>query len=362
MAVTAHSAASDTAARESAGRVAVECCDVWKIFGPAPEQALAALRAEGLSKVEIMQRFDCVIGVAGVSFAVRSGEIFCVMGLSGSGKSTLVRHINGLIQPTAGRILIDGQDIAGKRGAELRKVRAEKIGMVFQNFALLPHRTVIENVAFGLELRDVPPAQRLSRANDMLKLVDLADWGHHWPHELSGGMQQRVGLARALAGDPDILLMDEPFGALDPLIRRQLQDEFLQLTRAMRKTTIFITHDLDEAMRFGSRIGIMRDGRLIQIGTAREIVRAPADGYVADFIASISPIEILRAGDVMLPLGSAASSSWPRVRADTPLADLSGLLAGGDVPVLVIDGAGQPLGMVDKDALLRNVQAGRRHD
>jgi glycine betaine/proline transport system ATP-binding protein len=357
MAMTAYSTAPETT-----NRVAVECRDVWKIFGPAPEQALAALRSEGLSKAEIMQRFDCVVGVAGVSFAVRSGEIFCVMGLSGSGKSTLVRHINGLIQPTAGQILIDGQDIAGKRGAELRKVRAEKIGMVFQNFALLPHRTVIENVAFGLELRDVPPAQRLSRANDMLKLVDLADWGHHWPHELSGGMQQRVGLARALAGDPDILLMDEPFGALDPLIRRQLQDEFLQLTRAMRKTTIFITHDLDEAMRFGSRIGIMRDGRLIQVGTAREIVRAPADSYVADFIAGISPIEILRAGDVMLPLGSTASSSWPRVRADTPLAELSNLLVGADAPVLVIDGGGQPLGMVDKDALLRNVQAGPRHD
>jgi glycine betaine/proline transport system ATP-binding protein len=298
-----------------------------------------------------------------VSFAVKSGEIFCVMGLSGSGKSTLVRHINGLIQPTAGQILIDGQDIAGKRGAELRRIRAEKIGMVFQNFALLPHRTVIENVAFGLELREVPPAQRMARAHDMLKLVDLAEWGNRWPHELSGGMQQRVGLARALAGDPDILLMDEPFGALDPLIRRQLQDEFLQLTRAMRKTTIFITHDLDEAMRFGSRIGIMRDGKLIQVGTAREIVRAPADEYVAAFVSGISPIEVLRAGDAMSPLASSTpSAACPRVRADTPLAELGALLAGGDAPALVVDEAGRTLGQIDKDSLLRNVQARPRHD
>lgn len=362
MAMTAYSTAPEATGLDSGGRVAVECRDVWKIFGPAPEQALAALRAEGLSKAEIMQRFDCVVGVAGVSFAVRSGEIFCVMGLSGSGKSTLVRHINGLIQPTAGQILIDGQDIAGKRGAELRRIRAEKIGMVFQNFALLPHRTVIENVAFGLELREVPPARRLARANDMLKLVDLAEWGHHWPHELSGGMQQRVGLARALAGDPDILLMDEPFGALDPLIRRQLQDEFLQLTRAMRKTTIFITHDLDEAMRFGSRIAIMRDGKLIQVGTAREIVRAPADSYVAEFVAGISPIEILRAGDVMTPLAAASpTAAWPRVRADAALTELSGMLVRSGTPALVIDETGQPLGMIDKDTLLRNVQAGPRH-
>ena len=345
-------------------RPKVECRDVWKIFGPAPERALAALRDEGFSKSEVMQRWDCVVGVAGVSFEVLSGEIFCVMGLSGSGKSTLVRHINGLIQPTAGQILIDGQDIAGKRGAELRRIRAEKIGMVFQNFALLPHRTVIENVAFGLELREVPPAKRLARARDMLKLVDLADWGHRWPHELSGGMQQRVGLARALAGDPDILLMDEPFGALDPLIRRQLQDEFLELTRGMRKTTIFITHDLDEAMRFGSRIGIMRDGKLIQIGTAREIVRAPADDYVAAFVSGISPIEILRAGDVMIPLGpgepAALGAAWPRVRVDAELGGLATMLAGGEASAVVVDAAGNAIGLVDKDALLRNVQAVRR--
>ena len=359
------SALAQGPAREAAARVAVECRDVWKIFGPNPERALAALREQGLSKAEVMQRYDCVVGVAGVSFQVRSGEIFCVMGLSGSGKSTLVRHINGLIQPTAGQILIDGQDIAGKRGAELRRIRAEKIGMVFQNFALLPHRTVIENVAFGLELREVPAAQRYARAQEMLKLVDLADWGHRWPHELSGGMQQRVGLARALAGDPDILLMDEPFGALDPLIRRQLQDEFLQLTRAMRKTTIFITHDLDEAMRFGSRIAIMRDGKLIQVGSAREIVRNPADDYVAAFVGGISPIEVLRAGDVMVPLSAdrvaALQATCPRVGEDTDLGDLAAMLADGTAAALVVDAAGSAIGLVDKDTLLRNVQARSRH-
>jgi glycine betaine/proline transport system ATP-binding protein len=338
---------------------AVECRDVWKIFGASPERALAALRDQGLSKAEVMQRHDSVVGVAGASFAVKSGEIFCIMGLSGSGKSTLVRHINGLIRPTAGQILIDGQDIAGRQRAELRRIRAEKIGMVFQNFALLPHRTVIENVAFGLELREVPQARRIARAHDMLKLVDLADWADHWPHELSGGMQQRVGLARALAGDPDILLMDEPFGALDPLIRRQLQDEFLALSRAMRKTTIFITHDLDEAMRFGSRIGIMRDGRLIQIGTAREIVRDPVDDYVASFVAGISPIEVLRAADVMMPLDADAPPppGARRIAPDSELGPLAAQLAGSTLPAVVVDPAGRVLGIVDKDVLLRNVQA-----
>jgi glycine betaine/proline transport system ATP-binding protein len=342
---------------------AVECRDVWKIFGTAPTRALAALRDQGLSKAEVMQRHDCVVGVAGVSFQVASGEIFCVMGLSGSGKSTLVRHINGLVQPTAGQILIEGQEIAGKPASDLRRIRAEKIGMVFQNFALLPHRTVIENVAFGLELREVPLAKRLARAHDMLKLVDLADWAEHWPHELSGGMQQRVGLARALAGDPDILLMDEPFGALDPLIRRQLQDEFLILSRAMRKTTVFITHDLDEAMRFGSRIGIMRDGRMIQVGTAREIVRAPADDYVAAFVAGISPIEVLRAADVMTPLeaGDAVPAGARQIAPGAELRPLAAQLANSAAPAVVIDEAGRPVGLVDKDVLLRNVQPKVHH-
>ena len=228
----------------------------------------------------MLERFNAVVGVADVSLSIRPGEIFCVMGLSGSGKSTLVRHINRLLEPTSGEITVDGRDILALSPEDLRAYRNRNISMVFQNFALLPHRSVLDNIAMPLEIRSVNKNLRLAKAQQVLEMVELDGWGNKFAHELSGGMQQRVGLARALAADPDVLLMDEPFSALDPLIRRQLQDEFITLSDVMKKTTVFITHDLDEAVRVGERIAIMRDGKIVQVGTPEEIITAPADDYV----------------------------------------------------------------------------------
>jgi glycine betaine/proline transport system ATP-binding protein len=338
-------------------QIVVECRDVWKLFGVQAERARAAIASEGLGKAELLQRYDCVIGVAGASFTVKRGEIFCIMGLSGSGKSTLVRLVNGLIEPTSGSVLIDGDDIGRKSPGELRRLRAEKIGMVFQSFALLPHRNVIDNAAFGLELRGLARAERERTAMRVLEQVKLAEWAGRFPSELSGGMQQRVGLARALAGDPELLLMDEPFGALDPLIRRQLQDQFLSLSRQMRKTTIFITHDLDEAIRLGTRIAIMRDGQLVQIGTPAEIVRKPADDYVADFVSGLSRLKLLQAADIMTPFAKGSiEATWPRARPDSDLDRLVDLAAMHDSPIVIETDDGVPVGLVDKKALLRGIQ------
>jgi len=339
---------------------AIECRNVWKIFGARSREALAAGQSAAASKDDIINRYGCVLGVADVSLSIAAGEIFCVMGLSGSGKSTLVRHINGLIRPTAGDVLVQGRNIFSLSAAELRALRAEKIAMVFQNFALLPHRTVIENVAFGLELRKVKRAERLERAARMLSLVQLSGWEERWPDELSGGMQQRVGLARALAGEPDILLMDEPFGALDPLIRRQLQDQFIELARMMKKTTVFITHDLDEAMRIGTRIAIMRDGRVVQIGTPGEILANPADRYVADFIGGVSELKVLKASDIMQP-GGAARPDAPRAPLDATLAELAAMTAASDTPVAVLDHAGAVAGTVDRVAVLTAISRRQNH-
>ncbi len=280
----------------------IECKKVWKVFGEQTNKAVEAVRDEGLSKVEVLERFQNVVAVADVSFEVSQGEIFCIMGLSGSGKSTLLRLINRLIEPTSGHILINGQDIGNLDAKNLRTLRSETIGMVFQNAALLPHRTVRDNVAFALELRKVSKPERDIVAEEMLDLVRLNGWEDRMPSELSGGMQQRVGLARALAADPDILLMDEPFSALDPLIRRQLQGQFLELSSVMKKTTVFITHDLDEAIRLGNRIAIMKDGALVQIGTPEEIVTKPVDGYVTEFVKGISRLTLVRAHTVMQPI------------------------------------------------------------
>ncbi|MFO0992192.1 MAG: betaine/proline/choline family ABC transporter ATP-binding protein [Hyphomicrobiales bacterium] len=340
----------------SAAQTVVECRDVWKLFGVQAQRARAAIASEGLGKTELLQRYNCVIGVAGASFTVERGEIFCIMGLSGSGKSTLVRLINGLIEPTSGSILIDREEIGRKSSSELRRLRAEKIGMVFQSFALLPHRNVLDNAAFGLELRGVSRAERERIAMRVLEQVKLAEWAGRNPSELSGGMQQRVGLARALAGDPELLLMDEPFGALDPLIRRQLQDQFLSLSRVMRKTTVFITHDLDEAIRLGTRIAIMRDGQLVQIGTPAEIVRKPADDYVADFVSGLSRLKLLRASDIMTPITGAHVSAGPRARPDSDLDELVDLASVHDEPILIETDDGVVVGLVDKKALLRGIQ------
>lgn len=277
----------------------IQVKNVWKIFGDRAEEALNAIQAQNLSKAEVLEQFNCVVGVANTSLDIKEGEIFCIMGLSGSGKSTLVRHFNRLLEPTAGEIIIDGIDVMQLNTSQLQKFRNERIGMVFQNFALMPHRSVLDNVAMPLEIRGIGKNERLQQASEVLEIVELGAWGNKFAHELSGGMQQRVGLARAISANPDVLLMDEPFSALDPLIRRQLQDEFIKLSRQLQKTTVFITHDLDEAVRIGDRIAIMKDGVVDQIGTAEEIVMNPQTEYVANFVAGISRLKVVKAHAIM---------------------------------------------------------------
>jgi len=274
--------------------------NLFKIFGDRPRQALDRLDA-GESKEAIFEATGQTIGVQDVSFAVEEGQVFVVMGLSGSGKSTLVRMLNGLIRPSSGHILIDGDDIADCSADKLRTVRRSKISMVFQHFALFPHWSILDNVAYGLKVKGVPMSERRDRALQALDQVGLAAWAESPPADLSGGMQQRVGLARGLATDPQILLMDEPFGALDPLIRREMQEELLTLQKTLKKTIIFITHDLNEALMLGDRIAIMKDGRFVQVGTAQEIVSNPADDYVAAFVADIDRGRVFTAEAVANP-------------------------------------------------------------
>ena len=259
---------------------------VFKVFGNDPKTALSLVK-QGLSKQEILAQTGQSIGVFDADFTIEAGEIFVVMGLSGSGKSTLVRMLNRLIEPTSGRILVDGQDINALNDKELRALRRKDISMVFQSFALMPHLTVLDNTAFGLELAGVDRATRQQQAQDALEQVGLGAWGASYPDELSGGMQQRVGLARALASDPSILLMDEAFSALDPIIRTEMQSELLRLQEIKRRTIVFISHDLDEAMRIGDRIAIMKDGMVQQVGTPDEILRNPANDYVRTFIQGV---------------------------------------------------------------------------
>ncbi len=341
----------------------IEMAGVWKIFGPADQVALADAKA-GASKADILQRHKCVVGIADASISVMKGEIFCIMGLSGSGKSTLLRHVNRLIEPTAGDIRVLGQDVRALSPKALRQLRAERIGMVFQHMALMPHRSVEDNVAYPLELRGTPKATRWRIAAEKLSMVGLQGYGDRLPKELSGGMQQRVGLARALAADPAILLMDEPFSALDPLIRRQLQDQFLALSQSLGKTTLFITHDLDEAIRVGSRIAIMKDGRIVQTGTPEEIVTRPADDYVRAFVQNIPKLGLITARTIMEPLTKVQAAqpfdiaSAPRCVAATNLDELIGLVAGSNVPV-VIENGGTLVGVVTKDRLLLAIREGR---
>jgi len=341
----------------------IEISNVWKIFGARPQEALKAIREQGLTKPEVLQEFNAVVGVADVSLSVKRGEIFCIMGLSGSGKSTLVRHFNRLLEPTDGKIEIEGTDVMALGPRELQRFRNQKIGMVFQNFALMPHRSVLDNVAMPLEIRQVAKNERMRQAAAILDIVELGAWGAKFAHELSGGMQQRVGLARALAANPDVLLMDEPFSALDPLIRRQLQDEFIRLSKILKKTTVFITHDLDEAVRIGNRIAIMRDGKLVQMGTAEDIVMNPADDYVADFVAGISRLKVVHADAVMQPLevftakGGTVPSDAPGVGGDETLSNLITLAIDSDKPILVTR-EGIDVGVITRADLLRTVVEG----
>ena len=343
--------------------VVIEISNVWKIFGDNSIEAMRAIEEKGLSKADVLSQYNAVVGVADVSLNVNRGEIFCVMGLSGSGKSTLVRHLNRLLEPTAGQIVIDGTDVMALGPVDLQNFRNRNIGMVFQNFALMPHRSVLDNVAMPLEIRRVSKNDRMRQAAAILDIVELGAWGSKFAHELSGGMQQRVGLARALAANPDVLLMDEPFSALDPLIRRQLQDEFIRLSSMLKKTTVFITHDLDEAVRIGDRIAIMRDGRIVQIGTAEDIVMNPADDYVADFVAGISRLKVVRAHAVMQPMerflatNARLPADVPRVNEDETLSTLIRLAIGNDSAILVEDGNTE-VGVITRKDILRTVIEG----
>ena len=343
---------------------AIQIQNVWKVFGNTSKEALDAIQNKKISKTEALENYNSVIGVSDVSFDVKQGEIFCVMGLSGSGKSTLVRHINRLLEPTSGKILINGQDVMAFDRENLQELRNKKIGMVFQNFALMPHRSVVDNIAMPLEIRGVSKNDRLDAANKILEIVELQGWGNKFAHELSGGMQQRVGLARALAADPEFLLMDEPFSALDPLIRRQLQAEFIKLSKQMKKTTVFITHDLDEAVRVGHRIAIMRDGKVIQIGTPEEIVVSPADEYVADFVKGISRLKVVQAKTIMQSIETYESVNGKlnensnSVGENELLSKLIELSKSSEGPLLVKDNNQNNVGVLTQSDLLRAVIEG----
>lgn len=352
------------AADLSTGEPDIRISGVWKIFGDKAQLALDDIRKTGIGKPEVLSKYNCVVGVADASFDIRKGEIFCVMGLSGSGKSTLVRHINRLLEPTAGQITVGGRDVMALGQKELRTFRNEHIAMVFQNFALMPHRSVLDNIALPLEIRGVSKNNRLEVAERCLNLVELGAWGNKFAHELSGGMQQRVGLARALAADAEVLLMDEPFSALDPLIRRQLQTEFMKLAAKMRKTTVFITHDLDEAVRIGDRIAIMRDGRIVQVGTPEEIVMHPADDYVAEFVAGISRLKVVRAHAVMQPIAAyeAAHGAIPdhalTFGAGVDLSTLINAAIDSETAIVITNADGARVGAITRADLLRTVVEG----
>ncbi|WP_440677082.1 quaternary amine ABC transporter ATP-binding protein [Candidatus Pelagibacter sp. HIMB1587] len=343
---------------------AIQIQNVWKVFGNTSKEALDAIQNKKISKTAALENYNSVIGVSDVSFDVKQGEIFCVMGLSGSGKSTLVRHINRLLEPTSGKILINGQDVMALDRENLQELRNKKIGMVFQNFALMPHRSVVDNIAMPLEIRGVSKNDRLDAANKILEIVELQGWGNKFAHELSGGMQQRVGLARALAADPEFLLMDEPFSALDPLIRRQLQAEFIKLSKQMKKTTVFITHDLDEAVRVGHRIAIMRDGKVIQIGTPEEIVVSPADEYVADFVKGISRLKVVQAKTIMQSIESYESANGKlnentkSVGENELLSKLIELSKSSEGPLVVKDNNQNNVGVLTQSDLLKAVIEG----
>lgn len=381
----------------------IEVKQLTKIFGNDPKRALPLLK-EGWSKERIHKETKLTVGVNRASFSIEAGQIFVIMGLSGSGKSTLVRLLNRLIEPTGGEVLFNGSDVLKMNPEQLRKFRRKNMGMVFQKFALFPHRTVLQNAEYGLEVQGVEKAKRREMAMQSLELVGLKGWENSYPDQLSGGMQQRVGLARGLANDPDVLLMDEAFSALDPLIRKDMQDELLELQSKMKKTIVFITHDLDEALRIGDQIALMKDGSIVQIGTPEEILMQPANKYVERFVEDVDLSKVLTASHVMrkpetitaergprvalqlmrergvsslyvvdkgmkligvitaedasgaikegLQLESIIQRELPSVAPDTLLNDLFELMGGIRLPVAVVDSAGRLKGIVIKGAVL----------
>jgi glycine betaine/proline transport system ATP-binding protein len=329
----------------------VQINGLTKIFGPRHQEALALLE-RGLSKEQVLKQTGHAVGLQNVTLTVNQGEMFVIMGLSGSGKSTLIRCLNRLIEPTAGQILLRGQDVLKLDDRGLRELRQRTMAMVFQHFGLLPHRTVLENIAYGLEIQGMPKPEREKTARQWVDTVGLQGWENNYPSQLSGGMQQRVGIARALCNDPEILLMDEPFSALDPLIRREMQEELLGLQSRLNKTIIFITHDLDEALRLGDRIAILKDGMVVQVGTSEEILTRPADDYVADFTRDVNRSRVLTARTVMFkPVAVVADRGGPR--AALKLMEEQGLSS-----VFVVDREQRFVGLVTMDDAIAAAQRG----
>ena len=328
---------------------------LWKIFGPKAEKLMGTPDAL-LSRKDLQAKSGHVVGIRDVGFDVAPGEVFVVMGLSGSGKSTLVRLLTRLIEPTAGTVSLYGEDITAMNDKALLETRRDKVSMVFQHFGLLPHRKVIDNIGFGLEVRGEGKTERRNRAQEMVDLVGLSGYENNYPDQLSGGMQQRVGLARALAADPEILMFDEPFSALDPLIRRDMQNEVIRLHQEVGKTMVFITHDLAEALKLGDRILIMRDGEIIQVGRPDEVVGAPADDYVRDFVSEVPKSHVLTLKWVMRePVGDEGAGT-PPLSCDTIVCDAARAVLAARGPVRVVD-EGRVVGVVDDEEILKVVVA-----
>ncbi|WP_328670305.1 glycine betaine/L-proline ABC transporter ATP-binding protein [Streptomyces sp. NBC_00322] len=330
--------------------------DLWKVFGPKAGRIPGDAELGALSPAELRARTGCTAAVRDVSFDVHKGEVFVVMGLSGSGKSTLVRCLTRLIEPTSGAIAIDGEDVLSMDTARLRELRRRRASMVFQHFGLLPHRSVLDNVAYGLEIQGLGKAARRAKAAEVVAKVGLEGLEHRRPGQLSGGQQQRVGLARALAVDPEVLLFDEPFSALDPLIRRDMQEEVIRLHREEGRTMIFITHDLSEALKLGDRIALMRDGRIVQLGTPEEIVGSPADDYVRDFVRDVPREQVMTVRTAMRPANGDEADSGPAIAPDATVFEAIEAVARTGSPARVME-AGRCVGVVDHAGLL-NVVAG----
>ena len=324
--------------------------NLWRVFG-GDQAAATALAKAGAGRQEIVEETGSLVAVRDVSFTVERGETFIVMGLSGSGKSTLLRCLVRLIEPTAGEVDLDGTSLLAMGPDELRKVRRGRVAMVFQHFGLLPHRSVLDNVGYGLEVQGVDKSDRMSAALDALDRVGLADWADHFPNQLSGGMQQRVGLARALAVEPEVVFFDEPFSALDPLIRRDMQDELIELQRNDRRTVLFITHDFDEALKLGDRIAIMKDGSFDQVGTPLELCLSPATDYVREFTRDVAKAKVVTLG-ACLVADSAGTTAGEVMRDDVTLeAALPRLVSSSD-PIRVVDHSGRDLGIIDRAAAI----------
>ncbi|MEU3987031.1 glycine betaine/L-proline ABC transporter ATP-binding protein [Streptomyces platensis] len=364
MATTSAGASEIPNARTSKDAAATEASDgrevvfsvrnLWKVFGPKAERIPGDSSVTELSAQELREQTGCVAAVRDVSFDVHKGEVFVVMGLSGSGKSTLVRCLTRLIEPTSGELEMDGEDVRAMDRTALRELRRRRAAMVFQHFGLLPHRTVVDNVAYGLEIQGMGKTERRTKANEMVDKVGLAGMEKRRPGQLSGGQQQRVGLARALAVDPEVLLFDEPFSALDPLIRRDMQEEVVRLHREEGRTMVFITHDLAEALRIGDRIALMRDGKIVQLGTPEEIVGSPADDYVRDFVRDVPREQVLTVRRAMRPAEDGEADEGPALSPDTLISDAIEAVARSGGAARVVDGK-RCLGIVDHACLLNVV-------